>query len=390
MKPPETSTQQNIDRREFIKRAVGGAAALALTTRGTNAFGGPQKDFSIQEKIGQMVMVGFRGLEVDEGHPIVKDIRRLHLGGVVLFDIDVKNKSGLRNIQSPAQVKTLVASLQAVSDIPLLVAIDCEGGIVNRLKEKYGFPPTVSAQFRGEKNDIALTRKYASEMAETLSGLGINQNLAPVVDLNTNPDNPIIAGKERSFSSDPQIVTQHAIEFIKAHHERDILCTLKHFPGHGSSAEDSHLGMVDVTRSWSPSELEPYATLINAGMADAVMTAHVFHAHLDSAYPATLSKPVITGILREKLQYNGVVMTDDLQMKAITDEYGLETSIRLAVEAGVDILTFANNSELEETMAHRVVNMIKRWIEDGSIQEERIDKSVDRIMRMKGNLLRPS
>ncbi|MFH1942214.1 MAG: glycoside hydrolase family 3 N-terminal domain-containing protein [bacterium] len=379
-----------MNRRKFIKQAAGGTAALLFSTAGRTVSGRQERDVPIQKKIGQMVMVGFRGLVVDESHPIVKDIRNLHIGGVVLFDIDVKNKSNLRNIQSPAQVKILIASLQAVSDIPLLIAVDYEGGIVNRLKEKYGFPYTVSAQYLGEKNDIALTRKYASEMAETLSRLGINHNLAPVVDLNINPDNPIIGKKERSFSSDPNVVTRHALEFMKALHERGILCTLKHFPGHGSSAEDSHLGMVDVTRSWSPSELEPYATLINAGLADAIMTAHVFHARLDPAFPATLSKPIITGILRKKLQYRGVVMTDDMRMKAISDEYGLETAVRRAVEAGVDILTFANNSELEETMAHRVVTMIQRWIDDGTIEKGRIDESYDRIMRMKKNLMKPS
>jgi beta-N-acetylhexosaminidase len=330
-----------------------------------------------------MLMVGFRGLEVDDEHFIVNDIRRRHLGGVVLFDYDVPTQQPVRNVASPAQLKALVDSLRSAASLPLLVAIDHEGGRLTRLTEQRGFPPTVSHQYLGALNDPEQTYAQAASMAETLADLGINLNLAPVVDLCVNPDNPIIARFERCFSADPQIVIDHALRFIQAHRERGIRCTLKHFPGHGSSAEDSHVGFVDVTGSWSPVELEPYRHLIRAGQVDAVMTAHVFNAHLDGDLPATLSQPIITGILREELGYQGVVISDDMQMGAIADNYGFETAIRKTLEAGVDILAFANNSVYEDDVAARAVDVIERLVHSGAIDEARIDAAYRRIQRLK-------
>ncbi|UCC87718.1 MAG: glycoside hydrolase family 3 protein, partial [Anaerolineales bacterium] len=272
---------------------------------------------SLDIKIGQMLMVGFRGLELTNDHFIVQDIRKRHLGGVVLFDYDVPTRQPVRNIESPSQVMALVAFLQSASTKPLLVAIDHEGGFITRLKAGHGFPPSVSHQYLGQINNLTTTHEHASRMAKTLKELGINLNLAPVIDLCVNPDNPIIAKYERCFSADPQLVTDHALQFIRAHHEQDMLCTLKHFPGHGSSAQDSHLDLVDVTHTWSRIELEPYAGIIQAGQVDAIMTAHVFNTNLDAQNPATLSQATITGLLREELGYQGVIVSDDMQMRAI-------------------------------------------------------------------------
>jgi beta-N-acetylhexosaminidase len=304
-----------------------------------------EQETNLEVKIGQMLMVGFRGLEVSAEHPIIDDIRDCHLGGVLLFDYDVPSATPVRNIASPTQVKALVSALQAASlHPPLLIAIDQEGGMKSRLKEQLGFPATASAQHLGTLDNLSITREHATVIAQTLAQLGINMNLAPVVDLNINPDNPIIGRSERSFSADPEVTRRHALEFIRAHHRPGVLCTLKHFPGHGSSTGDSHLGLVNITHSWSPIELEPFAALIEAGEADAIMTAHIFNARLDAANPATLSKPIITDLLRERMHYEGVVISDDLQMGAIADYYGLESAIEKAIEAGVDILLIANNA----------------------------------------------
>jgi beta-N-acetylhexosaminidase len=376
-----------LSRRGFLKLAGQGMAAVALLAGCAPPPESPtEQDVSLDVKIGQMLMVGFRGLEVSDDHPIVQDVRNRHLGGVVLFDYDVPTKSPVRNVESPAQVTALAKALQSLSAMPLLVAIDYEGGIITRLKEKYGFPPTVSHQYLGEVNDLRFTHQEASKMANTLAELGINLNLAPVVDVNTNPDNPIIAKYERSFSADPEIVTEQALAFIKAHHEQGVLCTLKHFPGHGSSTGDSHLGVVDVTDTWSRTELEPYANIIQAGQADAVMTAHVFNANLDPEYPATLSKPTITGILREELSYDGVVISDDMQMGAIADHYGFETAIQKSIEAGVDIIAIANNSVYEEDIAARTIALIKQLVQDGRMDEARIHESYQRIQQLKSKL----
>jgi len=395
-------TKWALDRREFLKLAGLSTATMALLTScfGSNMNTEPvappiiehspispeiQSINDLDIKIGQMLMVGFRGIEInDNDELIVQDIRDRHIGGILLFNYDVAQKSPVRNIQSPAQVKKLVSALQIYAEIPLLVGIDYEGGIVNRLPQKNGFPKTVSHQFLGQKNDLDLTRRYATEMGNTLKGLGINLNFAPVVDVNTNPNNPIIAGKERSFSSDPNLVAKHAMEYIKGHHQANVLCTLKHFPGHGSSTADSHLGMVDVTETWNSKELIPYREIIHAGEADGIMTAHVFNKNLDPEVPATLSKPIITGLLRQKLEFNKVIFSDDMQMKAIASHYGLETAVHKAIDAGVDILVIGNNTgDFVPDIAAQAFNIIKRLVQNGAISEARIEESYQRIQQMK-------
>lgn len=340
-------------------------------------------DPPLEIKIGQMLKVGFRGMVVTDTSHILRDIKKYHLGGVVLFDYDVPRDTAVRNIESPEQVKTLVQDLKKLSEIPLIVSIDQEGGRVARLKPKYGFQKTVSAQYLGKIDNLDSTRYYARQTAETLSNLGINVNLAPVVDVNINPDNPVIGGIERSFSPDPKTVVKHARIYINTLHKHDILTVLKHFPGHGSSEKDSHLGVVDVTDTWSEKELIPYRKLIDSNLADAVMTAHIFNARLDSTYPATLSKPTITGILRNQLGFDGVVISDDLMMGAIRDEYGLKTTIKQALHAGVDILSFANNSIYDPDIVPKAHKIINELIDNGEISTTRIDQSYQRIMEFK-------
>ncbi|MDI6727017.1 MAG: glycoside hydrolase family 3 N-terminal domain-containing protein, partial [Smithellaceae bacterium] len=325
--------------------------------------------------------------EVGNDHFILRDIRERHLGGVILFDYDAPSGQARRNIESRAQLRALIASLRGAATYPLLIAIDQEGGIITRLKGRDGFPHTVSHQSLGRLNDPAETRRQSALLAETLAGLGINLNLAPVVDLCVNMQNPIIARYERCFSSDPQLVTDQAREFIRAHRERGVLTALKHFPGHGSSAADSHIGLADVTQTWSPVELAPYRQIIKAREADAIMTAHIFHAGLDQDWPATLSRKIIRGLLREELGYDGMVISDDLQMGAIIHHYGFETAIGKAVEAGVDILIFANNSLYEEDIASRAIAVIKGLVQSGAISERQIDESYRRITRLKSPLL---
>lgn len=342
-------------------------------------------------KIGQMFMVGFRGLQIDEEHPIVQDIVERHLGGVVLFDYDVPNGEFVRNIESPEQLRELTDSLQAAasqapSSSPLLISADQEGGVVVRLRERYGFPPTVSHAALGEINDPEYTYEEASAMASVLADAGINQNLAPVVDVNVNPENPVIAAYERSFSADPAVVIAQATAFIQAHHDQGVLCTLKHFPGHGSSTEDSHRGFVDVTDTWSPMELEPYAALMAADLADAIMTAHVFNEAWHPTDPATLAPAAIDGLLRDELGYHGVVVSDDMQMGAIREFYSFEESIQKAIEAGVDIIAIANNSIYDDQVMAKGVAVVQRLLDEGVIAEERIDQSYQRIQRLKERL----
>ena len=341
---------------------------------------------SLEEKIGQMLMVGFRGCAVDEKSFIIKDIRAGRVGGVILFDYDVPLQSHERNIESPSQVKVLVRSLKESAACPLFVAVDQEGGNVCRLKERFGFPPSVSAAFLGKVDDLRQTTRAAQQTARTLRDLGINLNFAPVVDLDVNPENPVIGRLERSFSSDPARVIRHAEATIDAFHAHGILSAIKHFPGHGSSAADSHRGFVDVTRTWSVRELEPFAAIIRSKRADMVMTAHIVNGTLDPLWPATLSPAIVDAILRGDLAYEGVVISDDMQMGAIRMHYGLETAIERALHAGCDILLFANNSVYEEAIASRACGIIRKLVLRGSVSAERIDESYRRIMKLKRHL----
>lgn len=337
-------------------------------------------------KIGQMIMVGFRGLSVDDRSPVMEDITKRKIGGVILFDYDVPSGSPVRNIKSPDQVTSLVKALQSASTIPLFIAIDQEGGRVCRLKERFGFPPTVSQQYLGKINDPEVTKRYAEESAKTMARLGINVSFAPVVDLDRNPENPVIGKLERSFSSDPDIVSRHSAVVIDMFHKQGVLSTIKHFPGHGSSSSDSHKGFVDVTDLWSPDELKPFEAIIQSGRCDMVMTAHIFNTRLDPLLPATLSQGTISGILRDDMGFDGVIVSDDMQMKAIRSFYGLKGAIKMAIRAGCDILIFANNSVFDEDIAARAVGVIKKLVAEGEIKSERIDESYRRILRLKKRL----
>jgi len=341
----------------------------------------------IDFKIGQMVMVGFRGDDVNSTSIIAKDIRTRHLGGVILFDYDYILKSP-RNITSPEQLRLLTGKLQGLTPYPLLIAVDQEGGRVCRLNEINGFESASSAKYLGGVNDLSLTYKQASKIAKQLSQMGINLNFAPVVDLDLNPSNQVIGRLERSFSADPNIVIAHAMKFIEAHHQQGVLCSLKHFPGHGSSFADSHLGFVDVTKTWSPVELKPYEDIIKMGLADTVMTAHVFNANLDANNCTTLSKPIVTGLLRGKIGFDGVVISDCMNMEAIRGNYSFEDAIKRAIDAGVDIILISNNMVYDEDVAARAAATIKGLLKNGQITQDRINESYERVRKLKSRLAR--
>ncbi|HBQ61881.1 MAG TPA: glycoside hydrolase family 3, partial [Balneolaceae bacterium] len=203
------------------------------------------------------------------------------------------------------------------------------------------------------------------------------------VDVNTNPDNPVIGNIERSFSSDPDKVAEHTGYVIDEYSKEGILSVLKHFPGHGSSTTDSHLGFTDVTDTWDPKELIPYKKLFAEKEIRAVMTAHIFNANIDSVWPATLSEKTINGLLRDSLGFEGVVFSDDMQMDAIREEYGLETAIQQTINAGVDVLIFGNNLHYEPDIAERAIGIIQKLLREGKIEKETVEQSIARIDSLK-------
>lgn len=381
-------------RRDFIKGLfIAGTAAVVpsfISGCGSNGSWSPPVspvvNIPLEEKIAQMLMVGFRGLELDDSNYIVRDIKQYKIGGVILFDRDAMLKTYGRNIVSPQQLTALTASLRSISAMPLFIAVDQEGGNVVRLKERYGFPPTVSAQYLGALNDLSVTGMYADSIGTTLATNGLNMNFAPVVDLNINPQSPAIGALERSFSANPDIVTNHARVFVKTHDKNRVATCFKHFPGHGSATSDSHLGFVDVTDTWQPVELEPYRRLIGEGNARMVMTAHVFNRNIDPELPATLSNSFITGILRQQLGFEGVVVTDDLQMQGLTQFFDYKTIIEKAILAGCDIILVSNNLNYDPEITPTTINHILNLVNSGRLTEQRIDQSWRRIMALKGLL----
>jgi len=345
---------------------------------------------SLEEKIGQMLLVGFRGYSVDPDSQIARDIAAGRVGGVILFDRDVALGTSERNIRDPAQVRALTASLQGYAGaIPIFVAVDQEGGAVCRLKESSGFPPTVSARSLGAQENETATREAGRALAAMVGENGFNLNFGPVVDLAVNPDSPAIGRLNRRFSENATVVAENARWVIEEHHNLGVMTAIKHFPGHGSAMTDTHEGFTDVTQTWTEEELLPYRDLIARGLPDMVMTAHVYNANLDPDYPATLSEPTVTGILRDRLGYSGVVVTDAMDMGAIHDNYDLNESLKLSINAGCDIFLFANNLVYDERIAEKAVGIVKDLVEAGEIPEERIDESCGRILRLKMRYLTP-
>lgn len=341
----------------------------------------------LKEKIGQMLMIGFRGTQTFPDSYIANAIAELNLGGVILFDYDAPAKRRPRNITDYEQTKKLVADLKSYAkNEPLMVAVDAEGGMINRLKSSMGFAEIDSAQNLGKRDGLVAVSEYWT-LAKQLRDLGININFAPVVDINVNPKNPVIGGLERSYSQKPQVVADYAKAFVAAHRAFGILTSLKHFPGHGSSDSDSHLGLPDVTESYEDQELDPYKELIKNGAADSIMTAHVVNREIDANYPATLSPNFIEDILRRDLEFGGVVFSDDMQMGAIVENYGFEDAVIRAINAGCDILIFSNNgAEYDETVPFRARDIILQAVIDGRVSEQRINESFARITKLKEKL----
>ena len=348
-------------------------------------------DEEFVKKISPMLMFGFPGFS--EENPMVdfliKEIEDNHIDGVVLFS---------SNIQNSKQLKRLTSRIKDASNAPILIAVDQEGGRIERLSSKSGFHHTKSPKTVAESATFEEAEMIYQDMAKMLFEHGINFNLAPVVDLdNFDAPCPVIGGLGRSFSNNTETVVSYARGFINAHKTYNILTSLKHFPGHGYAPYDSHIGLVDVTETVSPLELIPFAELISEGLADSVMTAHIMNRKLDSQFPATMSNNILQGLLREELSFNGVVISDDMQMGAIQKIFSREEAIVNAILAGCDILIFSNNTpelrkidDFDFLVNHKdfvtpqmVSQIIYNALKDGRLTLDRIEKSLERIKRLK-------
>lgn len=345
---------------------------------------------TLRNKIGQLLVVGFNGCDLDESSELAQSLSQDGLGGVLLFDKDLASGSYGKNLKSQWQIKQLIRQLNHFAALcpsykdtmPLLTAIDYEGGAVDRLTHVNGCMPTLKATDLIKLIPDAFDDEVG-QMAMTLKDLGFNLNFAPVVDLNLNSHNGIIGKLERSFSDNPEVVARVARRFVEAFNRQGIACAYKHFPGHGSAVGDTHEGFVDVTDTFTPAELLPYHNLLkdNDNLL-MVMTAHVVNKNLDSSgLPATLSHEILTGLLRETIGYDGVIISDDLQMQAIANHYSLDEALCLTLNAGADMMIFAN--QLGDNSPKQLIDRIEFLVLSGQIDSQRIDEAYGRVLRLK-------
>ncbi len=339
----------------------------------------------LERKIAQMLMIGFYGDDLSGNPEFIETLIRYNPGGVILYNRPGHPGSG--NITSREQLRHLTSTLQQYSSTPLFIAVDQEGGNVSRLKPEHGFCKTVTARFIGEINLEEETARWAETIALDLAKSGINLNLAPVIDLNFYNLSPAIGKYDRCFSDAPTIVTKHAEIFCRIMAKHKIYSCLKHFPGHGSAKTDTHLATSDISSTWKPEELEPYRQLITRNAADLIMVCHVHNHKLDELYPASLSKSFITGLLRQELGWQGVVITDDLQMKAVADYYFINDMLSMAILAGNDLLLFGNSKLTDHIDIAQLVKIIKKLVISGEIPESIINRAYEKICRLKAKFI---
>ncbi len=324
---------------------------------------------SLNEKIGQMMLAGINGTKVNENTRRL--INQYHVGGFIFFS------NNLTDPDQTVQLLNQIKSENAANPLPLLLSVDQEGGRVTRLPgDLVNFPTNKEI---GSINQSDFSYKVGTLLGKELNEFGFNLDFAPVLDINSNPNNPVIG--DRSFGEDPDIVSNLGISTMKGIQSQHIIATIKHFPGHGDTSVDSHLELPVVNKGLDELEsleLIPFEQAIKKG-ADVVMVAHILLPALDSTYPASLSEKVVTDILRKQLDFNGIIMTDDMTMEAITDNYQTGAAAVQAVKAGSDIVLVAHRYD----QIVKAIEAVKTAVLNGEISEERIDESVERIMTLK-------
>ncbi|HJT58776.1 MAG TPA: beta-N-acetylhexosaminidase, partial [Ktedonobacteraceae bacterium] len=332
---------------------------------------------SLEEQIGQVLMVGFWGITLSQD--IIDLISRYHIGNIILFS---------RNIGDTRQVLELTRSLQSIAKkaghrYPLLIAIDQENGIVQRLGEAATIFPGNMALGAIGSDEIAY--EVARATGQELQALGINMNLAPVVDVNNNPANPVIG--VRSFGEDPQMVARLGAAMVKGYHEAGVISCLKHFPGHGDTASDSHLALPTIPHALErleALELVPFRRGIEAG-ADSVMIAHISFPALtqQDELPATLSPAIVKGLLRGQMGFDGVIISDCLEMQAISKTFGVQRGAVMALQAGIDLVLISHLYERQRGS----FETIRAAVEMNELAPEVIQQAAERVLRLKANYL---
>ena len=328
----------------------------------------------LDTKIGQMILVGFNGDDVNspQFQKVLDKSKNGEITGVILFKKNIKSKDDLIKMNE---------ELIKNSPITPFISIDNEGGYVQR----YDFLKHKSAKDAAGLSTKEAKKEY-SIMANLLKELRINLNFAPCVDLEINKES-IISTKKRSYGENPNIVTKYSKIFIEEHNKKGIITSIKHFPGHGSVIGDTHLGFVDATKTFRSAELKPYFNLRNYNKLNMVMVSHIFNAHLDKKYPASLSKKTVKDFLIDEIGFNGVIISDDYDMGAIRKNYSLREIVVNSINSGINILMFSNNIEIDDDdISTKIKKIIKEELSLGNIKIQDINNSYNKIIKLKSNL----
>lgn len=370
-------------RRAFTLGMLSTVASTMALGRTANALSPSlAKNWTVDRQIGQMLVLGFWGSDKnsDGAKQIATWLAEGKIGGVIFFQ---------DNLTSPTATKSLTdAFIRSAPHIPPLLCVDQEGGIVSRLQATHGFAGLPSAQNVAASSPDAARALY-NQSADELSHLQFNVNFGPVVDLALNPKNRIIEGLGRSYGADPKVVDEYARAFIDSYRSKHILTAIKHFPGHGSTPADSHASLPDISSVWSEAELIPFRDLIKQSPSvDMVMIGHLTNSRLfGTDLPASLSRQAIEGVLRQRLGFDGVVVTDDMDMGAIRNSFTPDQSILMGVNAGADLFVYSNREYKDSEMPDRFIEVVKRGVTDKKISSGRIEESVARILRLKDKLV---
>ena len=326
----------------------------------------------LETQAARLFTVGFYGKSVTD------DLSRLiarGVGGVIFFS---------RNVGAPAEVLDTTGSIKRTAGRPLFVALDQEGGQVSRLRQGFSEVPPMRAV--GAAGSAALAREVGALIGREVRAVGFDMNYAPVLDVDTNPANPIIAA--RSFGRTPELVSELGVALAAGLESVGVAACGKHFPGHGDTSQDSHLELPRLPHSLArleQVELKPFAAAVKAGIPS-IMTAHVIFEPLDAVYPATMSRAVLHGLLREKMGYHGLIVTDDIEMRAIADNYGVEDTIVRGLNAGVDHFLCCHTAET----AHKAIEAVVHAVERGAVSREVLATANRRIASFTERYARPA
>ncbi len=326
----------------------------------------------LETQAARLFTVGFYGKTIT---PDLAKLVARGVGGVIFF---------ARNVGTPAEVADATSSIKRLADRKLFLALDQEGGQVSRLREGFTEIPPMRAV--GISGSAKVAREVGELIGREVRAVGFDMNYAPVLDIDTNPDNPIIAA--RSFGRTPELVSELGVALAQGLEAVGVAACGKHFPGHGDTSQDSHLELPRLPHSLErleQIELKPFAAAAKAGIPS-MMTAHVIFEPVDSVYPATMSKPVLTGILREKMGYDGLIVTDDIEMRAIADHYGVEDTVIRGLNAGVDHFLCCHTAEV----AHQAIEAIIGAVESGKVSRETLANANRRIARFAERYAQPA